>query len=79
MFIRGCRRAVSENVKALFRRAKAHVGAWNTREARQDFERVAELDPALSKAAHKELQHLDELEQEKKNQDRALLEGKMFS
>lgn len=33
-----------DNVKALFRRAKAHRGAWNPAEARADFERWEYMD-----------------------------------
>lgn len=50
-----------DNVKALFRRAKAHVGAWNPDRAKADFQRVAELDPALAGAVSKELKNLQEL------------------
>jgi AH receptor-interacting protein len=68
-----------DNVKALYRRAKAHVGAWNPKEARSDFERVIQLDPSLAKAVQKELKIVSDLEKEKASQDRVLLEGKMFS
>ncbi|KAF5295064.1 hypothetical protein FQA39_LY13215 [Lamprigera yunnana] len=34
----------SDNAKALFRRGKAHVGAWNSTEAGEDFEKVIGLD-----------------------------------
>ncbi|KAK3084968.1 hypothetical protein FSP39_022158 [Pinctada imbricata] len=67
-----------DNVKALFRRAKAHVGAWNVSEARQDFVRTAELDTSLANAVSKELRHLEELEKEKNAQDREKLKG-LFS
>ncbi|XP_055585583.1 AH receptor-interacting protein [Uranotaenia lowii] len=49
-----------DNVKALFRRAKAHFGAWNTRKAKEDFLRAAELDPALEPAVTKELKALED-------------------
>lgn len=49
-----------DNVKALFRRAKAHVGAWNPDEAKNDYSRAAELDPQLSVAVQKELNSLAE-------------------
>ena len=48
-----------DNVKALYRRAKAHVGCWNPKEAREDFERVMELDTSLVKTVRKELDELD--------------------
>ncbi|XP_065083417.1 AH receptor-interacting protein [Ochlerotatus camptorhynchus] len=49
------------NVKALFRRAKAHVGAWNPDRAKEDFQRAAELDPTLAGAVGKELKNLQEM------------------
>lgn len=67
-----------DNVKALYRRAKAHVGAWNPKEAREDFERVAQLDPSLAKTVASEVMNLEKLEREKTNQDKLLLQGKMF-
>lgn len=65
-------------MKALFRRAKAHVGAWNPKEARDDFEQVMQLDSSLTKAVLNEIKNLDKLEREKLNQDKLLLAGKMF-
>lgn len=62
-------------MKALFRRAKAHVGAWNPEDARKDFERAMELDPSLAKAVKKELQSLDELQRTKDQQDKQKLQG----
>ena len=58
------------NVKALFRRAKAHVGAWNPNDAREDFQKVSEFDPTLLPACTKELKHLEHLEKEKDNADK---------
>uniref|UniRef100_A0A6B2E7A8 Putative aryl-hydrocarbon receptor-interacting protein n=1 Tax=Phlebotomus kandelakii TaxID=1109342 RepID=A0A6B2E7A8_9DIPT len=51
-----------ENVKALFRRAKAHIGAWNLDEAKEDFKQAAELDASLKSTVAKELKHIDELQ-----------------
>ncbi|XP_067119152.1 AH receptor-interacting protein-like [Centruroides vittatus] len=68
-----------DNVKALFRRAKAHVGAWNPEEARADFRRVAELDPSLSNVIKNELKLLDQAEKKKNQEDKAKLCGKIFS
>lgn len=48
-------------MKALFRRAKAHVGAWNPEEAAADFRRCAELDTKLKTTVSRELDALDEL------------------
>ncbi|KOC70852.1 Aryl-hydrocarbon-interacting protein-like 1 [Habropoda laboriosa] len=44
-----------DNVKALYRRGKAHIGAWDEEKAIQDLKRAAELDPTLQKAVEKEL------------------------
>lgn len=67
-----------DNVKALFRRAKAHVGAWNPKEAKEDFEKIVQLDPLLTNTILKEEKRLKELEKEKSDQDKSLLQGKMF-
>lgn len=53
-----------QNVKAIFRRAKAHVGCWNPNEAREDFQRVMELDKSLVKTVREELKELERKEQE---------------
>ena len=68
----------SDNVKALYRRAKAHVGAWNPEEAKTDFGRVIELDPSLTGAVNKELKHLEDLQKQKNLQDKEKLKG-LFS
>lgn len=68
-----------DNVKALYRRGKAHVGAWNPSDARHDFDRVIELDPSLANAARKELKNIDSLEKDKMDTDRALFQGKIFT
>ena len=62
-----------DNVKALYRRAKAHVGAWNPKEAKEDFEAVIELDQSLAKACRKEIIAVELLEKEKDVEDK----GKM--
>lgn len=59
-----------KNVKALFRRAKAHMGAWNPREAKEDFEAVIELDPGLRKACKQEIAEVEALEKEKDVEDK---------
>lgn len=48
------------NVKAYYRRAKAHVGAWNPNEAKADYNKVVELDPNLSSVVSKELSLLQD-------------------
>lgn len=49
-----------DNVKALYRRAKAHVGAWNPDEAKNDFQKCLELDKNLTKAIQRDLEQLDQ-------------------
>lgn len=65
------------SVKALFRRAKAHVGAWNPTRARQDFERAATLDPTLAPAVAKELRQLQDQIRAKDVEDKRTFQ-KMF-
>lgn len=69
---------VLDNVKALFRRAKAHVGAWNPEEAQEDFQKVMTLDSSLTPAVQKELKLLEELQKRKDSEDRNKLKG-LFS
>ncbi|KAI4460980.1 aryl hydrocarbon receptor interacting protein related [Holotrichia oblita] len=57
------------NVKALFRRAKGFVGAWDPQAARDDFNKVIELDSSLSSAVKRELEILDEMIRNKNVQD----------
>ena len=63
------------NVKALFRRGKAHKGAWNPNDARSDLKKVSELDSSLSVICMKELKHIEELEKEKDKIDKERLKG----
>uniref|UniRef100_A0A3P8UPH1 Aryl hydrocarbon receptor interacting protein like 2 n=1 Tax=Cynoglossus semilaevis TaxID=244447 RepID=A0A3P8UPH1_CYNSE len=42
-------------VKAYYKRAKAHAAVWNEKEARQDFNMVAQLDITLASLVRKEL------------------------
>lgn len=67
-----------DNVKALFRRAKAHFGAWNPKEARDDFLRAAELDNTLQAAVHKELKAIEKIQQERDIEDKKRLQA-LFS
>lgn len=67
-----------DNVKALFRRAKAHTGAWNLQEARSDFTKALQLDPMLSAAVAKELKHLDEMDKLRDKEDKEKFK-KLFS
>ena len=65
-------------MKALFRRGRAHAGAWDPDQAREDFSRVIELDPSLAGAVKKELKILEEKEKLKNESDKKKLKG-LFS
>lgn len=67
-----------DNVKAYFRRAKAHIAAWNPRDAKQDLEKVMELDKSLIPLAKLELSRLEEMEKIKDSQDKEKLK-KLFA
>lgn len=67
-----------KNVKALFRRGKAHSASWNTEEAEVDLKSVIELDPSLRKAVEKELKDLHERVQRKNREEGEKLKGKLF-
>ncbi|XP_078544530.1 aryl-hydrocarbon-interacting protein-like 1 isoform X2 [Lissotriton helveticus] len=64
----------SDNVKAYYKRAKAHSAVWNEKEAREDFLRVAHLDPSLSGAVKRELMDLGERMRRKKVEERQRLQ-----
>ncbi|KAK3703595.1 hypothetical protein QZH41_019137, partial [Actinostola sp. cb2023] len=66
-----------DNVKAFYRRAKAHKACWNPEEAKADFKRAAELDPSLRKSIKKELDELDQMIKEHNADDKTKLK-KMF-
>ena len=63
-------------VKALYRRAKAHVGAWNPTEAKADFERVVVLDPSLANTCKKEIRNIEEMEKTKKSMNLKIIQNK---
>ena len=64
-----------DNVKAYFRRAKAHIAAWNPKEALEDLEKVMELDKSLIPIAKKEILRLEELHKEKNQEDKEKLKN----
>ncbi|CAG9858740.1 unnamed protein product [Phyllotreta striolata] len=66
-----------DNVKAYFRRAKGHVGAWNPEEAKNDFLKVMELDESLTPLVKKELLNLERLVKEHNSEDKDRY-GKLF-
>lgn len=70
---------LSDNEKALYRRAKAHIGAWNPSEARADFEKLVKINAKLEKSINQELKVLEDKIKNKDKEDRAILAGKMFS
>ncbi|KAM9274101.1 LOW QUALITY PROTEIN: aryl-hydrocarbon-interacting protein-like 1 [Morus bassanus] len=65
----------NDNAKAYFKRAKAHAAVWNEREAREDFLRVAHLDPSMAAAVKKELKQLGERMRKKQVEDRKRYQG----
>lgn len=65
------------NLKAYYRRAKSHVGAWNDQEAQADFEKCLEIDPSLKNAVAKELTILKEKMKQHDDQNKSAFQ-KMF-
>lgn len=65
------------NIKALFRRAKAHAGVWNLADARKDFKKCIEYDRNMTKAVLKCMQELETREMLKNREDRERF-GRMF-
>lgn len=66
------------NVKAIFRRAKAHVGVWNINEAKQDFEKCREIDPTMEKDVQAQLNYLDQIVSKREKEEREKFKGKLF-
>lgn len=66
------------NSKALYRRAKAHVGAWNPQEARKDFSRLLQVEPSQKTTVENALKEIDKQEHIKNKQDKELLKN-MFA
>ena len=60
-----------KNVKALYRRGKAHAAVWNPDEAVIDFKLALELDPSLKSCITKELKKLEEETHKKLESDKA--------
>lgn len=67
-----------ENIKALFRRAKAHAGVWNLNDAKKDFKRCLEFDRNMAKTIAKCFQDLKLREMLKEREDRQRYE-RMFT
>lgn len=68
----------SENVKAIYRRAKAHKACWNPDEAKADFKKAAELEPSLRKTIKKEMEELEQMIKEHNADDKEKMK-KMFA
>ncbi|XP_062386708.1 AH receptor-interacting protein [Sardina pilchardus] len=58
------------NVKAYFKRGKAHAAVWNEKEARADFAKVVELDPSLAPSVARELRAMEERIREKEKEEK---------
>ncbi|XP_045498476.1 AH receptor-interacting protein [Colias croceus] len=67
-----------DNEKALYRRARAHVGAWNPDEAEDDFKHLKALNPSLAVAIDKELDNIRWLRKEKAEQEKTAMR-KLFN
>jgi len=63
-----------DNVKALYRRGRAHAGAWNPERAKKDLWRAAELDPALAAACAKEIRRVEADEKRRDEEDKRKLQ-----
>lgn len=66
------------NVKAMYRRAKAHASVGNLDEARADFKKCQEIDPGLAKDIAAQLSYVDQLEMKYKREQKEKL-SKMFA
>jgi AH receptor-interacting protein len=67
-----------DHVKALYRRAKAHVAVWSFEEARRDFEACLRLDDTLSKDIGAQLNYINQLALKHDRQERQKFKGKLF-
>ena len=70
------------NIKARYRRAKAHVGVWNVDEAKNDYNYLLihiKDDENLRKLIQQELQQLVQTEQDKYREEKSRLSGKLFT
>lgn len=67
-----------DNVKAYFKRGKAHAAVWNEAEARADFAMVVKLDPSLGQCVAKELRAMEERIRSKEKEEKGRYKG-LFS
>ncbi|PAA90412.1 hypothetical protein BOX15_Mlig021722g1, partial [Macrostomum lignano] len=80
--IRLCTEALSrepDNVKAVYRRAKAHAAVWDVAEAKQDFSRAAQLDPGLAAACDAAVRDLTDKVRERERLEKEQLRGKLIA
>lgn len=68
-----------ENVKALYRRGKAHSASWDVEEAKRDLNKAAELDTSLASTVEKELRSLVQRVKEKDAADRECWSRRLFT
>lgn len=66
---------LTDNVKAFYKRAKAHAAVWNETEARADFAKVLELDPSLGPSVAKELRGMEDRIRSKKTEEKGRYKG----
>ncbi|XP_061882268.1 AH receptor-interacting protein isoform X1 [Entelurus aequoreus] len=64
-----------DNVKAYYKRAKAHAAVWNEMEARADFGKVLELDPSLGPSVAKELRAMEDRIRSKEKEEKGRYKG----
>ncbi|XP_075978222.1 AH receptor-interacting protein-like [Anticarsia gemmatalis] len=64
-----------DNEKALYRRAKAHIGAWNPGLAEEDFKKLKSLNPSMSTTIDKELENIKKLLKDKEDKDKNALKN----
>lgn len=70
-----CLSVPTDNVKAYFKRAKAHAAVWNAAEAQADFAKVLQLDPSLGPVVARELHNLETRLREKEKEDKVRFKG----
>ncbi|XP_020502958.2 AH receptor-interacting protein [Labrus bergylta] len=64
-----------DNLKAFYKRAKAHAAVWNETEARADFAKVLELDPSLEPSVAKELRAMEDRIRSKEKEEKGRYKG----
>ncbi|XP_014240637.1 aryl-hydrocarbon-interacting protein-like 1 [Cimex lectularius] len=67
-----------DNVKALYRRGKAHAAVWNGKEAKDDLTKALRLDPSLEKDITNQLKAIEIQNRERESVMKEKLQGKLF-